>query len=101
MYVLPFSVACDILKMLPKLLKRKYQAEIVSKLAITLIRTHHNPIVASANLLAIVEEIKRLSIQQITSLRVSINFQITKQKINKKIAFLFPSIKLFQTFFFI
>lgn len=69
LYVLPFSVACDILKMLPKLLKRKYQAEIVSKLAITLIRTHHNPIVASANLLAIVEEIKRLSIQQITSLR--------------------------------
>lgn len=58
--------------MLPKLLKRKYQAEIVTRLALTLIQTHHNPIVASANLLSTVEEIKTLAMEQITSLRVSI-----------------------------
>lgn len=76
LYVLPFSVACDILNMLPKLLKRKYQAEIVTRLALTLIQTHHNPIVASANLLSTVEEIKTLAMEQITSLRDSIGFNL-------------------------
>ncbi|XP_051168179.1 WD repeat-containing protein 3 [Leptopilina boulardi] len=75
LYVLPFSVACDILEMLPKLLKRKYQAEIVSRLALTLIQTHYNSIIAS-NLFSTVEEIKNLAIEQITTLRDTIGFNL-------------------------
>ena len=68
--ILPYSVACDVLKMLPKLLKRQYQIELVTKLALSLIQAHHNPIVASQELLPTLEEVRKLAMEQISTLRV-------------------------------
>lgn len=68
--VLPYSVACEVLKMLPKLLKRQYKAELVSKVALSLVKAHHGPIIASQELLPILEEVNKLAMKQISTLRV-------------------------------
>ncbi|XP_033226302.1 WD repeat-containing protein 3 [Belonocnema kinseyi] len=74
--VLPYSVACEVLKMLPKLLKRQYKAELVSKVALSLVKAHHGPIVASQELLPILEEVNKLAMKQISNLRDSIGFNM-------------------------
>lgn len=72
--LLPFSAACEILQMLPKLLKNQYQIEMVAKLTLSLIQVHHAPLVASQQLLPQIEDIQKLAMNQILSLRVNIYF---------------------------
>lgn len=68
--LLPFSAACDILQKLPVLLKKDYYAELLARLALCLIQAHHGPIIANGNLLSIVENVKTLAMEKISTLRV-------------------------------
>lgn len=79
--LLPYSAACDILQMLPDLLKSQYQAEIVAKLTLSLLQAHHGPIVASQELLPQIEQIKSCALQQISTLRVRVIYFNFKQQI--------------------
>lgn len=68
--LLPYSAACEILKMLPKLLQSDYHTELIAKLALCLVQAHHGPITATRELLPILETVKTLAIQKISKLRV-------------------------------
>lgn len=68
--LLPYSTACNILQRLPSLLKRDYHAELLARLALCLIQAYHGPIVANKNLLPILESVKTLAIEKISTLRV-------------------------------
>ncbi|XP_011505302.1 PREDICTED: WD repeat-containing protein 3 [Ceratosolen solmsi marchali] len=74
--LLPYSAACEILQMLPKLLKKQYQAELIAKLTLSLIQAHHGPIVTSQELLPQIEEIKSLALEQISALRNTLGFNL-------------------------
>ncbi|XP_058809971.1 WD repeat-containing protein 3 [Phymastichus coffea] len=74
--LLPYSAACDILKILPNLLKSQYESELVVKLTLSLIQAHHGPIIASQELLPEIEIIKSLALQQISTLRDTLGFNL-------------------------
>lgn len=77
LYLLPYASACEILQMLPKLLKNEYQAEMLSRVALSLIQAHHGPIIANPDLFPVIQEIKNLAVKNVTSLRViHINYNI-------------------------
>lgn len=67
---MPYSAVCEILKMLPKLLESNYHTELIAKLAFCLIQAHHGPIIATQELLPILEIVKTLTIKKISDLRV-------------------------------
>lgn len=73
--LLPYSVACDILKKLPKLLQSDYHTELMSRLALCLIQAHHGPIIATEELLPVLETVKTLAIKKVSDLKVKIIFQ--------------------------
>lgn len=68
--LLPYSAACAILETLPKLLRSESQAELVTRLALSLIKAHHGPIVANSELLPTLQEVRSLAMKRISSLRV-------------------------------
>uniref|UniRef100_A0A0C9R4Q1 Wdr3 protein n=1 Tax=Fopius arisanus TaxID=64838 RepID=A0A0C9R4Q1_9HYME len=74
--LLPFSTACEILQMLPKLLRSEYQAEMLSRLAVSLIQAHHGPITANSDLLPVLEEVRDLAMKRIGDLRDTIGFNL-------------------------
>lgn len=74
--LLPYSAACDILQRLPNLLKSDYHTELLARLALCLVQAHHSPIVANQNLLPILEIVKKLAMEKISTLRVTNNFLI-------------------------
>ncbi|XP_031826213.1 WD repeat-containing protein 3 [Nomia melanderi] len=74
--LLPYSAACDILKMLPKLLQSDYHTELIARLALSLIQTHHGPITANLELLQTLETVKTLSIKKVSALRDMMGFNL-------------------------
>nr|XP_033322455.1 WD repeat-containing protein 3 isoform X2 [Megalopta genalis] len=74
--LLPYSVACDILKMLPKLLQSDHQTELIARLALCLVETHHNPIISNPELLHTLETVKILAIKKVSQLRDMIGFNL-------------------------
>lgn len=74
--LLPYSAACEILKILPKLLKGNYQAELVSRLTLSLVQAHHSPIVTSKELLTTLETIKKLTLERIGALRDTVGYNL-------------------------
>ena len=74
--LLPYSVACDILKKLPKLLESDYHTELMSRLALCLIQAHHGPIIATEELLPVLETVKTLAIKKVSDLKDMIGFNL-------------------------
>lgn len=68
--MLPYSAACEILKMLPTLLQSDYHTELITRLALCLVQAHHGPIIATQELLPIIETVKTLAIKKVSELRV-------------------------------
>lgn len=68
--LLPYSAACEILKMLPKLLQSDYHTELIARLALCLVKAHHGPIIANQELLPTLETVKTLAIKKVSELRV-------------------------------
>ncbi|KAF7991112.1 hypothetical protein HCN44_002674 [Aphidius gifuensis] len=76
LYLLPYTEACELLRLLPKFLKKEYQVELLSRVALCLIQAHHGPIVANSDLYPIIEEIQSLAVKGITNLRNTIGFNL-------------------------
>ncbi|XP_014226039.1 WD repeat-containing protein 3 [Trichogramma pretiosum] len=76
LYLLPFSTACKILKILPKLLQSDYQAEMIIKVGLSLIEAHNKPITASKDLLPQIEEIHRLALERISTIRDMVGYNL-------------------------
>ncbi|XP_015606327.1 WD repeat-containing protein 3 [Cephus cinctus] len=74
--LLPYSAACEILRMLPKLLESEYQSELLARLSLCLIQAHHGPIVASQELLSTLETVKALAMQRIATLRDTVGYNL-------------------------
>ncbi|XP_012276684.1 WD repeat-containing protein 3 [Orussus abietinus] len=74
--LLPFSAACEILRMLPNLLKSDYQVELLARLALSLIQAHHGPIISSSNLLPILESVQQLIFERVSALKDMIGYNL-------------------------
>ncbi|KAG7200923.1 hypothetical protein KM043_003284 [Ampulex compressa] len=74
--LLPYSAACDILEILPKLLTKEHHVELIARLALCLVRAHHGPIVANRDLASTLETIKKLSVSKISMFRDMIGFNL-------------------------
>ncbi|KOC59058.1 WD repeat-containing protein 3 [Habropoda laboriosa] len=74
--LLPYSAACEILKQIPKLLQSDYHTELIARLALCLVQAHHGPIVATQELLPILETVKTLATRKVSELRDMIGFNL-------------------------
>lgn len=74
--LLPYSAACDILEMLPKLLKSGFHTEVIARLTLCLIQAHHGPIMSNQNLLSTIETIKTLIFERISTLRDTVGYNL-------------------------
>ncbi|KAI4496116.1 hypothetical protein M0802_007983 [Mischocyttarus mexicanus] len=74
--LLPFSSACEILQMIPRLLKNNFHTELLTRLTICLIEAHHGPILSNQNLLRTLEEIKPLIFKKISTLRDIVGYNL-------------------------
>jgi U3 small nucleolar RNA-associated protein 12 len=69
--LLPFNTACDMVRMLPKLLDRGDNTELFCRLSIFLLRVHHAPLVANQALLKHMIQIQAKATMRLNELRVS------------------------------
>ncbi|XP_053978447.1 WD repeat-containing protein 3 [Hylaeus volcanicus] len=74
--LLPYSAACEILQMLPKLLESDYHTELMARLALCLVQAHHGPIMATRELLPILETVKTLAMKKVSNLRDTVGFNL-------------------------
>ncbi|XP_047350905.1 WD repeat-containing protein 3 isoform X1 [Vespa velutina] len=74
--LLPYSAACEILEMLPRLLKSNFHTELLTRLTICLIQAHHGPIMSNQNLLLTLETIKPLIFDKISTLRDIVGYNL-------------------------
>ncbi|XP_026753064.3 WD repeat-containing protein 3 [Galleria mellonella] len=67
--LLPFNTACEIIRLLPKLLDRGDHAEMFCRLAIFLLRVHHAPIIANQALFKHMIQIQAKANMRLNELR--------------------------------
>lgn len=72
--LIPFSVACDIVRMLPTLLERSDNVEMLCRLAIFLLKIHHAPIVANQALLKHMIQIQAKAAMRLHELRDMVGY---------------------------
>ncbi|KZC12214.1 PREDICTED: WD repeat-containing protein 3 [Dufourea novaeangliae] len=74
--LLPYSAACDILKMLPKLLESDHHTELIARLTLCLVQTHHGPITSNQELLHTLETVQTLAIKKVSELKDMVGFNL-------------------------
>ncbi|CAB3253596.1 unnamed protein product [Arctia plantaginis] len=74
--LIPFSAACDLVKMLPKLLDRGDNAELFCRLAIFLLKVHHAPLVANQALLKHIIQIQAKATMRLNELRDMVGYNL-------------------------
>lgn len=74
--LIPFSVACEIVKVLPKLLDRGDNAELLCRLAIFLLKIHHAPLVANQALLKHLIQIQAKASMRLNELRDMVGYNV-------------------------
>ncbi|KAJ0177105.1 hypothetical protein K1T71_007114 [Dendrolimus kikuchii] len=74
--LIPFSVACDIVKMLPALLERGDNVEMFCRLAIFLLKVHHAPLVANQALLKHMIQIQAKASMRLQELRDMVGYNL-------------------------
>ncbi|KAI4483042.1 hypothetical protein M0804_008097 [Polistes exclamans] len=74
--LLPFATACEILQMIPRLLKINFHTELLTKLTVFLIQAYHGPITSNQNLLLTLETIKPIIFEKISTLRDTVGFNL-------------------------
>ncbi|CAK1547083.1 unnamed protein product [Leptosia nina] len=74
--LLPFSTACELLKMLTTLLERSDQTELLCRLAIFLLKIHHAPLVANQQLLKYLIQIQAKATMRLNELRDMVGFNL-------------------------
>lgn len=72
--LIPFSVACEMVRLLPRLLERGDSAELVCRLALFLLKLHHAPLVANQALLKHIIQIQAKATMRLNELRVTLFF---------------------------
>ncbi|KAL4709936.1 hypothetical protein ACJJTC_003899 [Scirpophaga incertulas] len=74
--LLPFNAACEIVRMLPKLLDRGDNAELFCRLAVFLLRVHHAPLAASSDLLKPLIQTQAKATMRLNELRDMVGFNV-------------------------
>ncbi|KAM3964454.1 WD repeat-containing protein 3 [Aphomia sociella] len=74
--LLPFNTACEILRLLPKLLDRGDNVELFCRLAIFLVKVHHPAIVANHALLKHMIQIQAKASMRLNELRDVVGFNV-------------------------
>ncbi|KAI5651750.1 dip2/Utp12 family domain-containing protein [Phthorimaea operculella] len=74
--LLPFSAACEIVKMLPTLLDRGDRAELLCRLAVFLVKVHHAPLVANHALLKHMIQVQAKANMRLAELRDMVGYNV-------------------------
>lgn len=74
--LLPFSTACEIVRMLPSLLERGSNTEMLCRLAVFLLKVHHAPLTAHKALLKPLIQIQAKAGVRLAEIRVSAPFMV-------------------------
>ncbi|XP_049869010.1 WD repeat-containing protein 3 [Pectinophora gossypiella] len=74
--LLPFNVACELVRMLPTLLDRGDRAELFCRLAVFLLKVHHAPLVANRALLKHMIQIQAKAQMRLSELRDMVGFNV-------------------------
>ncbi|XP_072390913.1 WD repeat-containing protein 3 isoform X3 [Diabrotica undecimpunctata] len=82
--ILPFSAVCEILQILPTLLSRGDQTELVCKISMFLLKLHYGPIISNHYLLGILEKLLRHGNQRVKELRDLIGYNYYGIKLIQK-----------------
>lgn len=74
--ILPFSAVCEVLQLIPSLVDRGDNTELLSKVSIFLLRLHHAPIIANQALLSTLQKLQKIGMTKVQELRdlVGYNF---------------------------
>ncbi|KAG6445882.1 WD repeat-containing protein 3 [Manduca sexta] len=74
--LVPFSAACEMVRMLPALLERGDVAELASRAALLLLRLHHAPLVANRGLLKHLIQIQAKAALKLNELRDMVGYNV-------------------------
>uniref|UniRef100_A0A6P7GEH8 WD repeat-containing protein 3-like n=1 Tax=Diabrotica virgifera virgifera TaxID=50390 RepID=A0A6P7GEH8_DIAVI len=96
MMILPFSAVCEILQILPTLLSRGVQTELICKISMFLLKLHYAPIIANQYLLGALEKLLRHGNQQVKELRDLIGYNYYGIKFIQKEVEAADSVQLFR-----
>ncbi|XP_067008670.2 WD repeat-containing protein 3 [Anabrus simplex] len=74
--ILPFTTVCELLTMLPSLLKRGSHTEIVTRVMMFLVRIHHGPIVSNQALLPVITKLHKVALRKVNDLRDIVGYNL-------------------------
>lgn len=74
--LLPFTSVCELLNLLPPLIERGFQTELVCRIMIFLFRVHHKPIVNTQALLPVVGKLQQLAFSKVNHLRDMVGYNL-------------------------
>ncbi|XP_044270413.1 WD repeat-containing protein 3 [Tribolium madens] len=74
--LLPFASVCEVLQILPALIARGDQIELVCKICIFLLKLHHSPIVANHTLLVTLKQLQKLAFTKVQELRDLVGYNL-------------------------
>lgn len=75
--LLPFPSVCELLTLLPRLLKySSYGTELASRVSVFLVRMHHGPIVSNRNLLPVLKQLQEITFRRLNELRDVVGYNL-------------------------
>ncbi|KAK9880788.1 hypothetical protein WA026_013117 [Henosepilachna vigintioctopunctata] len=74
--ILPFSAVCEVLQVLPTLIQRGDNIELLCKLSVFLLKLHHSPVVANHTLLTTLEKLYKLAMNKLQELRDMVGYNL-------------------------
>lgn len=72
--ILPFSTVCEIIQLLPSLIERGDNIELINKILMFLLKLHHGPIVANHSLLHTLEKLQKVALEKVKELRDTVGY---------------------------
>ncbi|KAL3284711.1 hypothetical protein HHI36_018859 [Cryptolaemus montrouzieri] len=72
--ILPFASVCELVQLLPTLVGRGDDIELICKISVFLLKLHHSPIIANHTLLATLEKLQKLTQNKLQEFRDMVGY---------------------------
>ncbi|KAJ3662774.1 hypothetical protein Zmor_007103 [Zophobas morio] len=74
--LLPLNSVCEVLQILPALIARGDQIELMCKICVFLLKLHHAPVVANHTLLVTLQQLQKLAFSKVQELRDMVGYNL-------------------------
>lgn len=82
--ILPFSAVCEVLEIIPPLIDRGDNTEILCKVSMFLLKLHHAPIIANQVLLPTMQKLQKIGMTKVKELRDLVGYNLYAMKFMQK-----------------